>query len=93
MRENFSNVPAPRYTGSGKRKVKDKEYDCDQYINEIKNLAGKRLALELYNMLYENGKLVMIQKYLVQNRDGTLSRTTEIKNITSEVPDSVFEIK
>ena len=68
MRKGFQTNPNPRYNGSSKRSIDDKEYDCDQYLNEIKSLAGTIIAQEAYNVLYDGGKLVRIQKYLL--RDG-----------------------
>ena len=82
----------PYYSGSSKRTVDDKEYDCDQYIVDIKSMANTNIAMEAYNMLYDNGQLVMIQKYFIYNGKERLVRKLQIHKITSEVSDEVFEI-
>ena len=55
-------------------------------------MAGTIIAQEAYNMLYENDKLVMIQKYLLRDGKEKLVRTTKIGTITSEVPEEFFKI-
>ena len=82
----------PYYNGNSKRTIDEKEYDCDQYLIDIKTLAGTNAAREAYNMLYENGQLVMIQKYLLYKGKEKLMRTIKIGAISSEVPEEVFEI-
>ena len=82
----------PYYNGSTKRTIDEKEYDCDQYLIDIKSMAGTIIAQEAYNMLYENDKLVMIQKYLLRDGKEKLVRTTKIGTITSEVPEEFFKI-
>ena len=94
MRENFFNVPAPKYNDTSKKKVGNKEFDCDQYVREIKNLAGNLIASEVYDMLYNNkGELVMIQKYLNFDGKENLVHTMEISKITSDVPQKIFKFE
>lgn len=92
FRDNSFNLSAPIYENSSKKTVDDKEYDCDRYITEIKNLAGDVVAQEIYDMLYENGKLVLIQKYLKHNGKENFVREFRIKKITSAVPENTFKI-
>lgn len=92
FRYNFLNMPAPRYNGESKVTFEDKEYACDQYLIDIKSLAGNVIAQEAYNMLYDNGQLKVIQKYLLHNGKEFLTRTTKISAITSDVPESAFKI-
>lgn len=99
FRDNFQNQSPPRYNGSAKRvvkssskKVPDKEFDCDQYVNDIKNLSGAIIAQEVYNMLYEDGKLVRIQKYFVRDGKEKLLNELIINKISSQVPDEAFAI-
>ena len=92
FRDNFFDLPAPAYENSSKKTVDDKEYDCDRYITEIKNLAGDVAAQEIYDMLYENGKLVLIQKYLKHGDKENFVREFKIKEITAAVPEKTFEI-
>ena len=92
FRNNLFDIPAPRYNGESKVTFENKEYSCDQYLIDIKSLAGNVIAQEAYNMLYENGQLKVIQKYLLRDGKEILIRTTKISAITSDVPESAFEI-
>ena len=99
FRDDVLNRLAPRYNGSSKRtikssnrKVEDKEYDCDQYISDIKSLAGTIIAQEAYNMLYDEGKLVKIQKYFIRDGKEQLVLEIEVLNITPVVPVEAFTI-
>ena len=92
FRDNLLHMPMPRYNGESKVTFDDKEYSCDQYLIDIKSLAGNVIAQEAYNMLYDNGELKVIQKYFLRDGKETLIRTTKISAITSDVPDSAFEI-
>ncbi len=90
FRDNFT--PAPVYNGSSKRTVDGKEYDCDQYVVDVKSLAGTVIAQEAYNMLYDGGKLVRVQKYLLRDGNEELVVEAEIINISSTVPAEAFTI-
>ena len=90
FRDNFT--PAPAYNGSSKRTVDGKEYDCDQYVVDVKSLAGTVIAQEAYNMLYDGGKLVRVQKYLLRDGKEELIVEAEIINISSTVPAEAFTI-
>lgn len=90
FRKNFT--PAPTYKDSSKRTVDGKEYDCDQYLVDIKNLAGTVIAQELYNMLYDGGKLIRVQKYFLYNGEEDLVLEVDVKNISATVPDNAFKI-
>lgn len=85
----FSN---PIFNGSSKRKIDNKEYDCDQYVNDIKSLAGTTVAQQTYNAFYDNGKLVRIQKYLLCDGKGLLISDLIIHAISYEVPSDAFTI-
>ena len=82
----------PIYSGSSTKTVKKKTYDCDRYNSDIKTLAGTVIAQEVYDALYENGRLVMVQKYFVRDGKEFLISTTEVKEISAQVPDEVFAI-
>lgn len=90
MRDNPLNLPAPIFIGSSEKYFNDKNYDCDQYSIDIKNLAGNTIAKNIYNLLYNNGKLELIQTYFQRGEILKLIREVEIKKITSEVPESLF---
>ena len=84
---------APYFNGSSTRTVDNKEYDCDQYIVDIKSLAGTTIAQWAYNMLYENGNIVQIQKYFLRDGKEALINAMVVKTITKDVPDTAFALK
>lgn len=90
MRKGFQTKPIPRYNGSSKISFNNKECDCDQYINDIKSLAGTVIAQEAYNVLYDGNKLVCIQKYLLRNGKETHLYDNVIITITENVPPTAF---
>ena len=67
MNDAAQNFTRPIFNGSSKRTIDDKEFNCDQYISEIKSLSGAVIALEAYNILYDGDKLARLQKYLVRD--------------------------
>lgn len=85
-------ISAPRYNGSSKREIDGKEYDCDQYIVDIKNLAGTVAAQEVFNALYDGGNLVRVQKYLIRDGKENFIHELLINNLSAQVPDSAFAI-
>ncbi len=87
------NYDAPVYLESSKLTFGGKEYDCDKYVEFAKDMAGNVINETVYNALYENGKLVMVQKYFQREGDKSAPRIFRIKTITSQVPDSIFEFK
>ena len=93
FRDNEVNIEAPHFNGSSTRTVDKKDYDCDQYTIDIKSTAGTTLAQWAYNMLYENGKLVRIQKYFLRDGQESLIEELNIKTLTDQVPDTAFTIK
>lgn len=86
------NYDAPVYLESSKLTFGGKEYDCDKYVEFAKDMAGNVINETVYNALYENGKLVMVQKYFLRDGKERLIETVNIKNITSQVPDNAFAI-
>ena len=86
------NYDAPVYLESSKLTFGGKEYDCDKYVEFAKDMAGNVINETVYNALYENGKLVMVQKYFLRDGKERLIETVNIKNITSQVPDIAFAI-
>lgn len=93
LRDKLPGATAPYFNGTSKRTVEDKEYDCDQYITDIKSLAGNLIAQEVVNALYYDGKLERLQKYLIFNGQEKFVRETVINVITVDVPDSAFQIE
>lgn len=93
MNDAAQFFPKPIFNGTSKRTIDKKEYDCDQYINDIKSLAGTVIAQEAYNMLYDGGKLVRIQKYLLRDGKELLINDLVIKEISAKVPAEAFNIQ
>lgn len=90
MRDNLLNLPAPSFRGSSEKNIDGKNYICDTYTRDIKNLTGGVIAQNIYEMLYFEGKLELIQTYFLRGDKKTLIREVEIKNITAEVPEELF---
>ena len=82
----------PYYNGSSKRTINDKEYDCDQYLIDIKSMANTIIAQEAYNMIYNEGQLIKVQKYLIYKGKEYLVRELIIINITSKIPEDAFKV-
>ena len=90
MRNNLLNLPAPTFSGTSEKSISGKKYICDTYTRDIKNLAGGVIAQNVYDALYFEGKLELIQTYFLRAGKKILIREVEIKNITAEVPDELF---
>lgn len=90
FRDNFT--AAPKYNGSSRRTVDDKEYDCDQYLTEIKSVSGSVIAQEAYNALYDGGKLVRVQRYILYDGKEIYVQELVVKNLTATVPKEAFAI-
>ncbi|MBR1646666.1 MAG: hypothetical protein IJ685_07795 [Selenomonadaceae bacterium] len=90
FRDNFT--AAPVYNDSSKVTLDKKEYDCDRYVVDVKSLAGTLIAQEAYNALYDGGKLVRVQKYLLYEGKEEFILEVEVKNISSTVPEDAFKI-
>ncbi len=91
FRNNFT--AAPVYVESSKLTIDKKEYDCDRYVADIKSLAGTVIAQEAYNMLYDGGKLVRVQKYLLRDGKEFLNSDLIVHTISAQAPDEAFAVK
>ncbi|MBR2518855.1 MAG: hypothetical protein IKE46_03590 [Selenomonadaceae bacterium] len=91
FRNNFT--AAPVYVDSSKLTIDKKEYDCDRYVADIKSLAGTVIAQEAYNMLYDGGKLVRVQKYFLRDGNEFLNGDLLVHTISATVPDEAFVVK
>lgn len=92
MNDDAQISSKPIFNGDSKRTIDNKEYDCDQYVNDIKSVAGTVIAQEAYNMLYDGGRLVRIQKYLIRDGKEILTNDLIIHAISAQVPDEAFAI-
>lgn len=90
MRDGFQTKPTPYFNGSSIRTVDGKEYDCDQYINDIKSLSNTVIAQEVYNVLYDGGKLARIQKYFLRDGKEIHLYDNVVLTLSGNVPDSAF---
>ena len=92
-RTQSAALSAPEVTWSGKKTYDGKEYDCDRYTSPIHSAAGDTEANYIYDMLYQNGRLVEIRSYIERNGEGYPINTLEIKKIEGKVPEGLFKIK
>lgn len=86
------SVTAPIYNGSSERKMDDQSYACDQYISDIRTQAGTTAGQIVYNMLYADGRLAVVQKYLLHDGQEKLVQTFKIRAFTAEIPADAFEV-
>ena len=84
------SLGAPVFGGSSKRQIGKDEYDCDQYICDIRNQAGGVSGQLAYNLLYKDGKLVKAQKYLLYGGKQQLLSTLNIAEFKAEVDAKAF---
>ena len=85
-----ASISAPAFTGSAKKTVENAEYDCDQYVCDIRNQAGGVSGQLAYNFLYHDGKLMKVQKYLLYKGQEQLLSTLFVINMVEEVPEDTF---
>ena len=91
-REQDSGWGEPVYIESLQRELNKKSYTCDKYASDVKTLDGATIAQEVYYAFYDAGKLIAVQKYFLRNGKEKLIETVNVKNITSQVPDTAFAI-
>ena len=84
------SLGAPAFSGSSKRQVGSDEYDCDQYICDIRNQAGGVSGQLAYNLLYKDGKLVKAQKYLLYKGKQQLLSTLDIMEFKAGVDEGAI---
>ena len=87
------SVTEPAYSASSERKVGDKSYTCDRYVSDIRTQAGTVAGQIAYDMLYENGRLAIVQKSLLRGGQEKLLKTFHIQAFSSEVPEGAFEVQ
>lgn len=91
-RKNSLAIGAPQFAESLKKKVEDKEYDCDRYISTVKNAMGNTDVKVVYDMLYENGKLVHASSKVIRNGVENNVNELKIKEIKAEIPENGIKI-
>ena len=87
-----SAIGAPHFVNSYVKTVGKKKYDCDRYEATIKSLSGDESAQLIYDMTYDEGRL--IEARLSMERDGLEYpiNAIEIKKLTGEIPKGAFKI-
>ncbi len=93
FRLKSSAIPAPTFKESLKKKVDGKDYDCDRYSCDIKNLAGGGAAALVYEMFYKDGNLFRAESYLVRGGKIYPINILKIQKIQSEIPKDTFKIE
>lgn len=91
-RQKSAALAAPTEIWSGKKTAEGKEYDCDRYASRLLSASGSDEAQYVYDMLYENGVLKMIQSYVKRGNDEYPINTLSIKKIEGNVPENLFKI-
>ncbi|MBR3624175.1 MAG: hypothetical protein IKN43_12605 [Selenomonadaceae bacterium] len=91
-REKNSVIGKPSATWSGKKKIEDKEYDCDRYASLITRASGKGESYYVYEMLYEKGELTIARSYVKTGDEEHLINEVKIKKISGNMPDNLFKI-
>ncbi len=81
-----SALGTPTFVDSYKKTIDKDEYDCDRYVAEIKSLSGDESAQLVYEMIYDQGRL--IEAHLSMERDGIEYpiNTITIKTLAAEAP-------
>ena len=88
-RQKTSAINSPKFSESKKKRIGNKEYDCDVYISEIKGMKDVRL---IYETLYIEGNLVEIHSSILQNEILYPVNKLQIKKILGEIPKGAFKI-
>ncbi|MBR1760299.1 MAG: hypothetical protein IJ812_07655 [Schwartzia sp.] len=91
-RNDLLERSAPYYNGNSKRTIEDKEYDCDQYVIDIKTMEGTIIAQEAYNMLYDAGNLKSVQKIFLRDGKEYVVSGIGIKVLSNTIPEGKFQI-
>ncbi|MBQ9478517.1 MAG: hypothetical protein IJU71_03100 [Selenomonadaceae bacterium] len=81
-----SALGTPTFVNSYKKTVGKKEFDCDRYRAEVKSLSGDDTAQLVYDMIYDQGR--MIEADLAIERDGVEYPINKIliKTLTEKAP-------
>lgn len=83
----------PVFVESGKKKIKDIEYDYDKYSMNIYALAGNVLQARYYYAYYLNGELKSLASCFADNKGKEyLSNEIMIKRLQAEVPPNTIYI-
>ncbi len=85
-------LETPKFVNSYQKSVGKKQYDCDRYAAEIVSLSGDETAQLLYDMLYDEGRLIEAQVSILRDGVEYPVNRIAIKKITGEIPAKAFKI-
>ena len=85
-------VAAPQYVESFKKKHGAKEYDCDRYMGAIRTVAGDQDTKIVYDMLYDEGKLVWGESFIMRGETIYPVNTLEIYSMLGKQPTEAFKL-
>ena len=92
--DSFNNkadlISAPKFSLSTKMKVNEKEYDCDEYISNVK-MSNSGVQI-LYKMLYLDGNLVEAHSSILQGGKEYPINKIKINKLQGEVPKNAFKV-
>ena len=86
------SISEPVYATSMKKVVNGTTYDCDRYASTIKMASGRKEAMLVFDMLYQNGELVIAQSAIFANDKEYEVNKLIIKKISNKVPDNEFKV-
>ena len=86
------SIDAPTFQKSFTKNIGGKDYDCDQYICDVKTATGRDVAKLIYDAIYKNGQLIRIESYILRNGNEYPINVLQIKNFQAEIPKGAFKI-
>lgn len=91
-RKKSNAISVPRFVNSSKKKIDNTEYDCDEYISDVKAQVGGQNTQIIYEMYYKDGKLVEAHYSILRNGTKYPVNNIKIKNLQGEIPKGAFKI-
>lgn len=85
-------VTNPKFSESLKKIFDGKEYECDRYIGEIKQIDGGQSARLIYDLSYKDGQLFLAELYIVRNNVEYPVGTLKVTKILRDIPEGTFKI-
>lgn len=83
----------PKFFESGKKNVGKKNCDYDRYISTIKSTSSNEETKLVYDAIYEAGKLIEIQSYILKGDKEYPVNVLKVKRIEGEIPKDAFKIE
>lgn len=89
--EKSNSMSPPRFVKSTKNNINNKNYDCDEYVSEIKSLNNEKIQLK-YKMIYDENKLIEASSSILRAGIEYPINKIKIKKISGEIPKDAFKI-